>query len=376
VRVLVLATRFHGPGGVEAYARVLASALVNDGAEVEVLSLLAGEAFGEAGPGRYLGDQGRASTAWTHGRLLLETIRRGRRYDLIVCAHVAVAPLGALVRRMLGTPYLVVAHGIEVWDALSWARRAALCGACRVIAVSHFTARRLVAVQGIPQGRVHVVHPCVDPALPALAGSLRASAATECVTLLTVARLSSLERYKGCDTVIRVLPRVTAGSANVRYVIVGDGDDRPRLEALARRCGVEDRVAFAGRADRLALAAHYQASDVYVMPSVTERRPGGWAGEGFGFAYIEAASFGRPVVAGNGGGAPEAVWDGVTGFVVDGRDPDAVAAALVRLTSDADLRRRMGEAGRAWARAYFSFERFRRDVRETVAGATGAAQPA
>ncbi len=374
MRALVLATRYLGPGGIEAYARCVASALADAGTEVEALSLLNGDAQVESCPGRYLGHQGRSSTPWTHARLLLETVRRGGRYDLVVCAHVAVSPLAALARRMLGTPYVVVGHGIEVWDRLGWARRAALRGARSVLAVSHFTARRLAAVQGVPPDRIRVVHPCVDPALLELADAAPpAVPRANATTLLTVGRLSSRERYKGCGTVIRALPRVAADAGDVRYVIVGDGDDRPRLASLARECGVEDRVTFAGWADRRGLAAHYRASDVFVMPSVTERRSDGWTGEGFGIAYIEAASFGLPVVAGSGGGAPEAVRDGVTGLVVDGGDADAVAAALVRLAGDAALRRRMGEEGRAWVRSHFTFERFRREIRDAVADAWGAA---
>lgn len=371
MRILILATRYLGPGGIEAYARLLALALIEAGIETEVLSLLGGDPVDDASPGHYLGHQGESSTPWTHARLLIETMRRGGRYDLVICTHVAVAPLAAIVYRMLGTPYLVIGHGIEVWDPLGWGRRTALQRAHAVLAVSRYTAGQLTATQGVPPDRIHVVYPCVDPALLALAGAAPAPGPAGPVTLLTVSRLSHEERYKGCDTVIRALPAMAA-RMGVRYVIVGDGDDRPRLASLARQCGVEELVTFAGQMNRHGLAGYYRACDVFVMPSIMERRKKGWAGEGFGTVYIEAAAFGRPVIAGSGGGAPEAIRNEVTGLAVDGRDPNAVAAALIRLARDPGLRGRMGEEGWRWAREHFSFERFRRDIRDVMDVAAGA----
>ncbi len=215
-----------------------------------------------------------------------------------------------------------------MWGRLARVRRAALRGAARIIASSEFTARTLAEAQGITRDRISIIYPPVDPALLTLAGRAVARTGEGPVTLLTVARLSAEERYKGCDTVVRALPSVIAQAGPIRYVIVGDGDDRPRLEALAERTGVSAPITFCGPVTREELAAHYQACDIFVMPSVAERRRDGWAGEGFGIVYIEAAAFGRPVIAGSGGGAPEAVQDGVTGLLVDGANVTSVAGAV------------------------------------------------
>lgn len=277
------------------------------------------------------------------------------------------------LRRIAGVPYVCLAHGIEVWGRLGPIRRRALHSAARIVAVSEFTAAKVSEIQGVPRDRISVVYPPIDPALLAVADAGPGeSKEGGPVTFLTVARLSAAERYKGCDTVIRALPSVAAQAGPLRYVIVGDGDDRPRLEALADHTGVGALVTFCGSVTGEELAAHYQACDAFVMPSIAEQRPTGWAGEGFGIVYLEAAAFGRPVVAGSGGGAPEAVQDGVTGILVDGADTGAVTAALVRLATDAPLRVRMGEAGRRWVRERFGFERFQRDVAAAMSAAVGA----
>jgi phosphatidyl-myo-inositol dimannoside synthase len=372
MNVLILAPKYRGIGGAESYTRFLTRAVAGSGGEVDVLSLLEGEgAADQPVPGRYLGHQGTRPTPWAYARLAGEAMRRGRGYDLVICGHVAVAPIGMALRRIFRIPYICLAHGIDVWGHLGWARRAALRGAARIIAVSEFTARMLTTAQGVSPDRISVVYPPVDPALLALAGRTGTRTGGRPVTLLTVARLSAQERYKGCDTVIRALPSILGNAGALRYVIVGDGDDRPRLEALAERTGVITMVTFRGRVTREELADHYQSSDIFVMPSVAQRRPNGWTGEGFGIVYIEAAAFGCPVVAGSGGGAPEAVQDGITGCLVDGTDVAAVAGALLRLAGDEALRARMGEAGRRWVRERFTFERFERDVEEAVAALTG-----
>ena len=370
MKVLVLATKYFGMGGAEAYTRMFTQAVASGGAAVDILSFLNGELAERVYPGRYLGDQGSRSSPWTKLRFLSETMRRGHRYDLVVCSHAAVAPLGMLLFRLFRIPYTVIGYGIDVWGDLGSVRRLALQRAARVVVLSRFTAQMVATVQGVPLDRIDVVYPAVDPRLFALAEAAVPPSPGGPIRLLTVARLSALERYKKCDTIISALSAVQAAAGPVHYMIVGDGDDRRRLEAVAHKEGVAPMVTFAGMIQGGAsLVAQYQACDIFVMPSVCEQRPDGWAGEGFGIVYIEAAAFGRPVIAGTGGGAPEAVQDGVTGLVADGRSVEAVAAVIIRLSKDPDLRREMGEAGRRWVREHFTLPRFQREVEAVVAAA-------
>jgi glycosyltransferase involved in cell wall biosynthesis len=137
--------------------------------------------------------------------------------------------------------------------------------------------------------------------------------------LLTVSRLSSSDSYKGHDRVIRALPRVLAQHPEAVYLVVGDGDDRPRLEAIATEAGVAERVRFAGRVGADDLPDHYGVADVFVMPST---------GEGFGIAFLEAMASGIPVIGGNQDGSVDPLADGELGTALDPNDEDQLVAAI------------------------------------------------
>lgn len=162
----------------------------------------------------------------------------------------------------------------------------------------------------------------------------------------TVLCLSRLVRRKGQDQLIRALPRITAQIPGAVLVIVGGGPDAERLRRLAAQQGIEDDIVFTGGVAAEELAAHHTIADVFAMPCRT--RGGGLDVEGLGIVFLEASASGVPVVAGDSGGAPEAVLDGTTGTVVDGRDVEQIAAAIVDLLADPDRAARMGAAGREW----------------------------
>lgn len=173
-------------------------------------------------------------------------------------------------------------------------------------------------------------------------------------TLLTVARLVP---HKGHDVAIRALALLPP---EVRYTIVGTGDDRARLEALAREAGVAQRVTFAGALSDAEIAKTYATADIYVGLSREE----GVQAEGFGISFVEAAASGAPSVAGNSAGVPSAVRDGETGILVPPTDPVTAAAAIRRLLDDRALRDRMGRAARRAVESHYNWDRV---ARETIA---------
>ncbi|WP_327230122.1 glycosyltransferase family 4 protein [Streptomyces murinus] len=158
--------------------------------------------------------------------------------------------------------------------------------------------------------------------------------------------VSRLVPRKGQDTLIRAMPRVLAAEPDAVLLIVGGGPYEQDLRRLARETGVADSVRFTGAVPWSELPAHYGAGDVFAMPCRTRR--GGLDVEGLGIVYLEASATALPVIAGDSGGAPDAVLDGETGWVVRGGEPGEAADRIVTLLGDPELRRRMGERGRRW----------------------------
>ncbi|MBV2355580.1 glycosyltransferase family 4 protein [Streptomyces sp. J2-1] len=167
--------------------------------------------------------------------------------------------------------------------------------------------------------------------------------------------VSRLVPRKGQDTLIRAMPAVLASVPDAVLLIVGGGPYEADLRRLAHDTGVSASVRFTGAVPWADLPAHYGAGDVFAMPCRTRRR--GLDVEGLGIVYLEASATGLPVIAGDSGGAPDAVLDGETGWIVRGSSPSDSADRIVTLLDDAELRRRMGARGRAWVE-----ERWRWDL--------------
>lgn len=167
--------------------------------------------------------------------------------------------------------------------------------------------------------------------------------------------VSRLMARKGQDTLVRALPAICRQVPDVVLLVVGDGPYRPDLERLVDEHGQREHVVLTGGVDTDELPGHYAAGDVFAMPCRTRRR--GLDVEGLGIVYLEAAATGLPVVAGDSGGAPDAVLDGETGYVVDGRSVPALAARVVELLLDRDAARAMGARGRAWVEEVWTWQR-------------------
>ncbi len=271
-------------------------------------------------------------------------------------------PLG-LIGPSLGVPYAVVVHGAEVTvpGRLPGARALlarVLRGATGVIAAGEYPAAEAARAAGAGGlADVAVVPPGVDPERFRPLDAASRAAARERLGLPAAGPLvvcaSRLVPRKGFDVVIEAATRLLPHRPGLTVAIAGAGRDRSRLGVIAGRHAVP--VRFLGRVSDEDLAALDGAADVFAM--VCRDRWGGLEQEGFGIVFLEAAACGVPQVAGASGGAAEAVDDGVTGLVVARpRDPDAVAAALASLLDDAELRSRMGEAGRRRASEQFSWD--------------------
>jgi phosphatidylinositol alpha-1,6-mannosyltransferase len=273
-------------------------------------------------------------------------------------------PLG-LVGPRLDLPYAVVLHGAEVTvpGRLPVSRRllAGVLGhAAGIVAAGAYPAAEAqrAAGEGAHLPEIVQVPPGVDPARFRPLDAPERTAARLHLGLPgdgpLIVCASRLVPRKGVDVLIEATTRLVVHRPDLTVAVAGAGRDTRRLRTLAGRLGV--KVRFLGRVPDQDLAALYAAADVFAM--LCRDRWRGLEQEGFGIVFLEAAACGVPQVAGCSGGAAEAVVDGSTGYVVQSpRDPDAVADALRRLLDDADLRRRMGEAGRLRARSEFDWDR-------------------
>ena len=222
-------------------------------------------------------------------------------------------------------------------------------------------AERTGRVRVVPLGTdPEVFRPGLDPA-PLIAGHALPAGRW----LLTVARLVP---HKGMDTTIRALALLTPRYPDLRYAIVGQGPERAALGELARSEAVADRVHFLSDLGDDALPLAYALASVYVGASRQTAKDV----EGFGIALLEAQAAGIPVVAGQSGGIPDAVQDGVTGLLTDPEDPAGVAAAVAGLLDDPARARRFGAAGRGAVERFFNWSRVVDELRALSAEARSA----
>jgi phosphatidylinositol alpha-1,6-mannosyltransferase len=265
----------------------------------------------------------------------------------------AAAPLGLLAAplRAAGARRLVATtHGHEAgWAMLPGARQALRRIAAGVDVLTYlgeYTRRRLAAVVG-DRTDLQRLTPGVD--LDTFNPTISGEPVRERYGLTdrpVVVCVSRLVPRKGQDVLIRALPAVREQVPGACLLIVGGGRYEQRLRRLADHHGIADEVVFTGPVAFDELPRHFAAGDVFAMPCRTRRL--GLDVEGLGMVFLEASASGLPVLAGDSGGAPDAVRAGVTGEVVPGADVAAVASQLTSLLTDRPRAEAMGRAGRQW----------------------------
>ncbi|MCF6522977.1 glycosyltransferase family 4 protein [Streptomyces sp. JJ36] len=357
------------PGGIQAFLHSMALRLDPEQVVVYASSWKPGREGAEA-TARFDAEQP-FPVVRDRTTMLLPTPRVRRRAVALLREHGcravwfgAAAPLGLLAPalRAAGAERLVATtHGHEAaWAQLPAARRLLRRIGAHTDTVTYlgeYTRRRIAgALTPAAAARMVQLPPGVDEKTfhPGSGGAevrerlgLRDHPVVVCV--------SRLVPRKGQDTLIAALPRIREEVPDAVLLIVGGGPYRGELERLAARAGVADAVRFTGAVPWEELPAHFGAGDVFAMPCRTRR--GGLDVEGLGIVYLEASATGLPVVAGDSGGAPDAVLHGETGWVVRGGAPEEAAERIVPLLRDPALRARTGARGRAWVE-----ERWRWDL--------------
>jgi glycosyltransferase involved in cell wall biosynthesis len=334
--VVVLTPNLYGRDGISRLARLVTGTFD----DVTVLALHEAPAVTRAGRAEVRGAGGRS---WRFVAAALRAAVSADRRTRVIVTHLHLAP-AALPFVARGASLTTMLCGVEAWRPLSRLQRLALDRAARLIAISSFTRDRFRAANPPFADRaVDVCHLGVET----LPGG--ADAPSGPPTALIVGRMAGDERYKGHDLLLEIWGEVSAAVPGASLRIVGDGDDRARLERKAASLNLGDRVAFLGRLDEDALHAEYARCTAFVMPS---------RDEGFGFVFVEAMRAGRACV-GSRGAAAEIIEDGDTGLLVEPGDRAQLREGVIRLLRDRPAAEAMGARGRARFLQQFTEERFR-----------------
>jgi phosphatidyl-myo-inositol dimannoside synthase len=337
MRVGLIAYEFlPGIGGMQQFAEALANLL---GARHDVTVF--GRPGSERGDGRYQHAPLLTADLAIDGPLL-----QSHAVDVWLATNAGAAPLA----RTLREPLVLYIHGNDLLNPWigrhrGWFKHvAALRGGWRflprlrqaiwrldvkraldrvpcILANSSYTASRLRAIHPAAGARCVVLPPGVGDRF----FQPHAERQTETLRLLSVTRLTTAARRKNIDSVLRAVAMLPA-SQPVEYTIVGDGDDRGRLEALARDLGIADKTRFAGKVSSDDLRRIYAEADLFVLASEATTRDV----EGFGIVYLEASAAGVPALLSRTGGATDAVQDGVNGVVVPDGSPESIRAGIER----------------------------------------------
>ena len=295
-------------------------------------------------------------------------ITEAQQYDTVVLGHINLAIMGIIMQ--LINPHLrliLIAHGLEVWQPQKGIKKKLLTNVAQIYCVSHFTRGELMRHHSFLTFQQCVVFPntldayfTLPPVIEKPADLVVQYGITDTTRIiLTVTRLQSFEKYKGYDTVIRLIPGLLQTHPHTLYYIIGkaDASEQRRIEATIRELGLEEKVKLLGFVPDELLQAHYVLADVFIMPSHKE---------GFGIVFIEAMACGLPVIAGNKDGSRDALLNGKLGTLVDPDDPDAILQALqAALSGQVQLR---GKALQLEVWQHFSFEQYKQRLKRLLGG--------
>ncbi len=268
-----------------------------------------------------------------------------KNFDTFIFAHVNLAPL-AIALHLINPKARIIfcTHGIEIWKKLpkltEW-----VMNKSTILTVSNFSMNELKKHNSQLKD-IRLFPNCikVKEEHETLANPFK----SDDYNILSVTRLSNSERLKGIDTVIKALPLLKEKIPNIKYSVIGKGDDVKRLKQLASDLNVAEYVDFLGFVDDI--NAYYQHCNIFTLPSKKE---------GFGIVYLEAMQYKKPVIAVNYGGPTDVVIDKETGYLCEYDDEKCVANKISRLQSDNKLTTTIGEQGYNRLIENFTFKRFK-----------------
>lgn len=338
MRLLIFVTdAFGGHGGIAQYNRDLITALAADASVQDITVLPRTVSYAPSAlPEKVTFVQ---AAAGDKKKFVREALRHALpttapRPDLILCGHINLLPLAALVASLRRVPLVLMVHGIDVWQPpasplVERLTRLALRKVTAVWSVSALTRDKMQLWSGLSSSLFTVLPNTIDlsryqPAPKSTDLIDRYGLAGKTVVMM-LGRLAASEAYKGADEMLQVMPTLRALRPDLVFMIAGDGDDRPRLEEKARTLGVADAVVFTGFVREDEKMDHLRLADAFVMPG---------RGEGFGIVYLEALACGIPAVGSQVDGSREALREGLLGALVNPDEPqEIIDATLYQLSA-------------------------------------------
>lgn len=280
---------------------------------------------------------------------LWKAVKQSQAKGIIVAQVLPLGTAAVIVGKILHLKVYVIVHGLDVLSPQRmWRKKIVLTwvlqSATAVIANSRYTAG-LVQKLGIGHDRVCVLPlgPHIQPSQltddPTWLNSLQIPA--ESTVVLSAARLV---KRKGIDQLIHIFPAVIGQIKQPAIlVIAGDGPEAAHLKQLTASSGVKDQIIFTGRITDEQLAQLFQRCQLFVLPT---REEAGGDVEGFGIVFLEANAFGKPVIGGKSGGVPDAVVDGLNGYLVEPTNSGMLLKAMIKLIEHPEVAERLGEQGK------------------------------
>jgi phosphatidylinositol alpha-1,6-mannosyltransferase len=287
---------------------------------------------------------------WLKAFFTLKSMIKEKTIDVLLVGQ--ILPLGTvayLINRFYHVPYIVFTHAMDItwpqkYPRKKWLMKLILNHAEKIITVSRYTKYEIYKlIGGRGQRKIEVITPapsiCANSYVNLDITDLKNKFSQEKI-LLSVGRLVP---RKGHDMVIRAMSLILKNHNKTKYIIIGDGEFLQPLKNLVAQLDLQRNVLFLGSLSDEEVAKYYKLCDVFIMPSrETEDRDA----EGFGLVYLEANSFGKPVIGGKSGGVEDAIIDGQTGFLVEPKNINMIATAVTRLLSKDDLAKKLGENGK------------------------------
>jgi phosphatidylinositol alpha-1,6-mannosyltransferase len=300
--------------------------------------------------------------------LYFRALRMARAFDVDFVHAGDLFPQGVVsmwIRKALGIPYLVYAHGEEITQTDCFrhqprVRNEVYRHADAVIAANDFAREQLLRI-GVDAVRIHTIYPGVDSTRfsprPPCPEQVRRLGLSGRRVILSVGRLVP---HKGHSVLLHAMAALPERTPRPRYLIAGEGPEKERLMAQARALGIEEDVIFLGKVSEEDLPSLYNLCDFFALANLEHRG----CVDGFGMVFLEANASGKPVLAGRSGGTAGAVLEYKTGLLFNPADPSEVSAALKLMLSNPELRERMGREGRDRAASTFCWEKGARQLNE------------